>query len=162
MQDPLPQAKGSPLPPLNQLLALTGNLETGQVVFAKTGQCANCHQVNGEGRKIGPELSAIGNKLSRQALYEAILYPNAGINHGYETYVVYLDSGNVLNGLLASEDAASVTIISADGITRQLNRSEIEAINKLNTSLVPADLQQTMSVEELVDVVEYLISLTKN
>lgn len=158
---PLPQAKDSNLPPLDKLLEMHGDALQGQVVFANSGECSKCHKVNNEGKEIGPELTEIGSKLGRQALYESILYPSAGISHNYETYVVYLETGNVINGLLVSRDEESVTIKSEDGIARKLKRGEIEEMNKSSLSLMPADLQKTMSAEDLVNVVEYLMTLKK-
>lgn len=39
------------------------------------GTCNKCHLVRGEGKQIGPDLTEIGSKLSREAMFESILYP---------------------------------------------------------------------------------------
>ena len=57
-------------------------------MFHTTGTCIQCHQVNGLGKEVGPNLSEIGKKLTKQALFESILYPSAGISHNFETWVV--------------------------------------------------------------------------
>ena len=41
--------------------------------------CSKCHQINGTGTDFGPNLSEIGAKLAKKALYETILDPSAGI-----------------------------------------------------------------------------------
>ncbi len=75
---PAPAGKDNrPLPSINQLVRMRGNAASGKMVFAKAGTCAKCHVVNGEGKEVGPNLSEIGKKLSREAIYEAILYPSA-------------------------------------------------------------------------------------
>jgi putative membrane-bound dehydrogenase-like protein len=158
---PPPPAKNTDLPPIAELLKMRGSVERGREAFAKTAECAKCHIVNKEGKEVGPDLSEIGGKLSRQAMFESILYPSAGISHNYESYVVALDSGNVITGILVSETADSVTIKGNDAIARTFKRDEIEVMKKSEISLMPADLQKTMTVQDLLDVVEYLTTLKK-
>jgi putative heme-binding domain-containing protein len=159
---PLPPPRNNePLPPLTQLVGMQGNAERGREVFNKTGECAKCHVVNGEGKEVGPNLSEIGGKLSKPALFESILYPSAGIAHSYETYSAVLEDGNVLTGLLVSQTADAVTIKKEDSLTVTVKPSEIEELVKQKISLMPADLQKTMTTQELVDVVEYLTTLKK-
>lgn len=159
---PLPPARGSEtLPPIKALVKKRGDAQRGQVVFAKTGECAKCHVVRGNGKEVGPDLSEIGGKLSRQAMFESILYPSAGISHNYETHAFALESGNVVSGIVVSQTADSITLKSSDGIARTFAKSEIEESKKLSVSLMPADLQKTMNVQELADVVEYLTTLRK-
>jgi putative membrane-bound dehydrogenase-like protein len=159
---PLPPPRNNePLPPLNQLLAMPGSVERGREVFAKAGECAKCHVVNGEGKEVGPNLSEIGGKLSKPAIFESILYPSAGIAHSYETYSAVTGDGNVITGLLVSQTAEAVTIKKEDGLTITLKPSDLEELVKQKVSLMPADLQKTMTTQELVDVVEYLTTLKK-
>jgi hypothetical protein len=54
-----------------------------------------------------------------------------------------------------------VTIKSADGIARTFAKAEVEEMKKQPISLMPADLQKTMNVQDLVDVVQYLSTLKK-
>jgi putative heme-binding domain-containing protein len=117
--------------------------------------------VNGEGKEVGPNLSEIGGKLSKPALFESILYPSAGISHNYETYSAVTSDGNVLTGLLVSQTAEAVTLKKEDGLTVTLKPADIEELVKQKISLMPADLQKTMTTQELVDVVEYLTTLKK-
>jgi putative membrane-bound dehydrogenase-like protein len=157
---PLPPTKDNrPLPPFGELVKLRGNVGHGAKVFRTTGTCANCHTVNGEGKDVGPGLSEIGKKLSREAMWEAILYPSAAISHNYETYVVELKSGAVETGLMASDAADAVTLKGADGILRTLKRTDIDQIRRSPVSLMPADLHQALTTQDLADLVEYLLTL---
>ncbi|MCY2962483.1 MAG: PQQ-dependent sugar dehydrogenase, partial [Planctomycetota bacterium] len=67
------------------ILALTGDVNRGAQVFARSGAaaCNKCHRVKGQGADIGPELSQIGRKYERQALLETIMNPSAGIAPEY-------------------------------------------------------------------------------
>ncbi len=157
---PSPPAKNNEaLPPITELVKMKGDIARGQTAFTKSAECAKCHIVNNEGKEVGPNLSEIGAKLSRQALLESILYPSAGVSHNYETYVIALDSGNVVTGIMVSQTDDSITLKSADAIVRTIAKSEIDAMKKQEVSLMPADLQKTMTVQDLVDVVEYLTTL---
>jgi putative membrane-bound dehydrogenase-like protein len=158
---PVPPAKDKSLPPVSELLKMKGDAGRGATVFAKTAECAKCHLVNGQGKEVGPNLSEIGGKLSRQAFYESILYPSAGIAHSYESYVAVLENGNVVTGIKTSETPDSVTLKTADALVRTFPKSEIEELKKQPISLMPADLQKTMTTQDLVDVVEYLTTLKK-
>lgn len=161
---PAPAGKDSkPLPPLTELAKLKGNAGNGAKLFAAatTAKCNTCHVVNNQGKEVGPNLSEIGSKLSRQALWESIVFPSAGISHNYESYVLETKTGTVANGLKISEDADSVTLRGADALARTFKKSDIEEIKKQEISLMPADLAKTLSIEEMSDLVEYLATLKK-
>jgi putative heme-binding domain-containing protein len=159
---PLPPSRNDqPLPPLSQLLKSKGNVEKGKVVFAGVGKCATCHVVRGEGKEVGPNLTEIGSKLSREAMFESILYPSAGISHNYETWVAVTKEGNQVQGIKISETGDEVQLRGADALVRTLQKSEIEDLVKQPVSLMPADLQKTMTAEELIDVIEYVQTLKK-
>ena len=154
-------ANAEPLPPLAELVKKSGDVAKGQKVFATNGTCAKCHKVRGEGKDVGPDLSEIGSKLSKEALYISILDPSAGISHNFETYVVVTDDGNVVSGVLVSDTDDAVTLKTAEAIVRTFPKANVEEFKKQPISLMPADLQKTMTAEELVDVVEYLTTLKK-
>lgn len=159
---PLPPSKDNkPMPALRDLLGAKGSADRGKQVFAGVGTCAKCHVVNGEGKEVGPNLSEIGSKLAREALFESVLYPSAGISHNYENFAVQLADGNVVVGILTSETPQEVSIKGADALVRTFKRADIEQLVKQKTSLMPADLQKAMSSQELIDVVEYLSTLKK-
>jgi putative heme-binding domain-containing protein len=157
---PAPPTKDStPLPSLAELVDSTGDAERGKVVFNATGTCRNCHQVNGDGTEVGPDLSEIGKKLARPAMFESILYPSAAISHNFENWVVLTDDGLVHGGLLVSETADELKLKDEKGIVRSIPTATIEEKSKSEASLMPADIQKLMTAAELVDLVEYLSTL---
>ena len=159
---PLPPSKDNvPTPPISELLQLKGDLANGRIVFFSTGTCHRCHVVDGMGRDIGPNTSEIGSKLSREAMFESVLYPSAGISHNFEMWTVVKADGITLNGLLVSNTDAEVSIKGDDALVRAIPKSDIEELVKQKISMMPADLQKTMTTQELADVVEYMQSLKK-
>jgi putative heme-binding domain-containing protein len=117
--------------------------------------------VKNEGKEVGPNLSEIGSKLSKDAMFASILDPSAAISHNYETYVASLADGLVVSGLLVSQTERDVTLKNQEGVTRTIPRDQIEEFAKQPISLMPANLQKLLTVQELVDVVEYLSTLKK-
>jgi putative heme-binding domain-containing protein len=158
---PLPQGKNSvPLPSISELTLLKGDTVRGAEVFRREiVGCNKCHQVNGEGTDFGPNLSEIGGKLGKDALYESILDPSAGISFGYEAWQLELKNGDEAFGLIVSETADELALKVAGGIINRYPKAEILKRQKQKLSIMPAGLQQTMSKQDLVDLVEYLTSL---
>jgi putative heme-binding domain-containing protein len=117
--------------------------------------------VDGMGREIGPNLTEIGSKLSREAMFESVLYPSAGISHNFELWTVVKTDGTTLNGLLVSNTDAEVSIKGDDALVRAIPKSDVEELVKQKISLMPADLQKTMTTQELADVVDYMQTLKK-
>ena len=156
-----PSKNDKPLPPIQELAKKKGNVAKGRLVFNGDGTCIKCHQVHGFGKDFGPALTEIGSKLSREAMYEAILFPSAGISHNYEAHTLLDADGNIYTGLVSSETDEEVTIRTVDGISRTVKRENIEEFDKQDISLMPADLQKTMTEADLVDLVEYMTTLKK-
>jgi putative heme-binding domain-containing protein len=160
---PLPNAAGGQaLPPLAELAKKKGNVARGKALYAKAeSTCITCHKVGKVGADVGPALSEIGSKLGKDALYESILAPNAGLSMGFETTQVSLNNGDAALGIVRSETAEELVMVMPGGIENRYKKTDIAKREKLPSSLMPAGLQGLMSTEELVDLVEYLASLKK-
>ncbi len=159
---PQPQQKNAaPLAPIDQLAGMKGTIESGKKLFEGIATCSNCHIVNRNGKEVGPDLSEIGSKLSREAMYTAILDPSAGISHNYENYSVLTLDGQVINGLKISETNEEVVVRTADAIDRRVAKTDVELIKKSDKSIMPENLHHTFDQQGLIDIVEYMSSLTK-
>jgi putative membrane-bound dehydrogenase-like protein len=157
---PVPAGKDNqPLPAIAELVKRKGDAGKGQLVFVKAGTCAKCHVVNGEGKEVGPNLSEIGKKLSRESLYESILYPSASISHNYETYVVEMKNGNSASGLLVSKTPTEITLKDAEALVRTFKTADVESVARSPVSIMPADLHKALSTQDLADLVEYMQTL---
>ncbi len=159
---PPPGKNSEPLPPVAELVKRSGDASNGAKVFrSDTVGCIKCHQVNGEGVDFAPRLSEIGTKLGKDALYEAILEPSAGISFGFEAWSIELKNGDEAFGLVASETPEELAIKAQTGIVTRYKKADIAKRQQSKTSIMPAGLQQTMTTQELVDLVEYLTTLKK-
>ncbi|MDA1274748.1 MAG: c-type cytochrome [Verrucomicrobia bacterium] len=158
---PAPQARDDqPLPPIAELAKRSGDPAKGAEIFSRPEVgCINCHQVHGNGIDFGPKLSEIGTKLGKDALYEAIINPSAGISFDYEAWEITLKNGDEAFGLIISETADEVTVKAQAGVRTRYKKADIESRRKMSASIMPSGLQQTLSVEDFVSLVEYLASL---
>lgn len=152
----------TPLPPISELITRRGDRARGEAVFfSEKVNCAGCHQVGNRGKDYGPRLSEIGVKLGKDALYTAILDPNAGISFGFETWQLEFKDGEEASGLIASETEEEIALKAPGGIVTRYKKSTLAKRQKLKTSTMPGGLEQAMTLQELVDLVEYVSELGK-
>jgi mono/diheme cytochrome c family protein len=62
------------------------NGSTDPMTIIRGAGCTACHTVNGEGGKIGPDLTHVGSRLSSILIRESILLPDAKTAKGYEKF----------------------------------------------------------------------------
>ena len=155
---PQPVAKdGKALPPIQELAKMSGDPARGRLLFESPGSsCVICHRIGEVGVDFGPGLGAIGAKLPKEALFEAILNPNAGISMGFETSEVRLRGGVEALGIVRSETEDELILVLPGGALQRVAKSEIKGTRKLPTSMMPSGTNQSLSQKDLVDLVEYL------
>lgn len=124
----------------------------GRPLVAK--HCLTCHQLFGEGAKIGPDLTGADRK-NLEVLLPNIIDPSAVIREGFQQFVVTTSDGRVLAGLVES-GADRVTVVDAKGIRTILPKAEVEAIARTPASLMPEGSLDSLSDQELRDLFAYL------
>lgn len=155
-------AGGQALPPLPELIKRSGDAARGKAVFEKVeSTCVTCHRAGNVGADVGPALSEIGSKLGKEALYESIIAPNAGISMGFETTQLALKNGDAALGIVRSETPEEIILVMPGGIQNRYNKTDIAKREKLPTSLMPSGVQAVLPRQDLIDLVEYLASLKK-
>lgn len=155
----LPGSKeGAQLPTISVLVDKKGDHSNGKAVFQNL--CANCHQVNNEGVNFGPDLSEIGSKLSKEALYTSILFPDQGISFGFEGYRFQMNDGTTAIGRVVSEAAGKIELQYMES-RQSVAKENVKTRTKLESSLMPSNLQSFMSEQELIDLIEYLSTLKR-
>jgi putative heme-binding domain-containing protein len=134
-------------------LKLVGDGRRGVAVFDKN--CQTCHQHQGRGYKVGPDLSGIAGRAP-DALLVDILDPNREVAPDFVTLVVATRRGQIVSGLLAEESATSLKLRHANGVEETLLRSEIDEIRSTAQSLMPEGLEQNLSLQDLADLIAFL------
>jgi putative membrane-bound dehydrogenase-like protein len=124
----------------------------GRAVYSKL--CGQCHQLYGEGGKIGPELTG-ANRGSIDYLLENILDPNALVGKDYQATSVLTVDGRVISGLIQEDTPAALVLHDAQQLVT-IPRSEIESMKPTSLSLMPEALLQPLSEQEIADLLAYL------
>jgi putative membrane-bound dehydrogenase-like protein len=134
-------------------IARKGDALRGRSVFQKN--CATCHQVGRVGVRVGPDIADRLTK-SRNELLADILNPNQAIDGNFINYVVSTKQGAVLNGLIATETASSITLIRAENQSDVVLREDIDEIRSSGESLMPEGLEKNISLDEMADLITFL------
>lgn len=152
------------LPPVAELARRSGDAARGKQLWdaSLTGaaQCAKCHMVRGVGGQVGPDLSMIGKKASRENLFDSILDPSKAIADQYLQHQVVTAAGLSVSGLLVSDTPQAITLRDANGKDTAIPKAEVEGeVRKSKVSLMPQDVVGALTADELVDLVAYLQTL---
>ncbi len=139
----------------NDLRAAVGRADAGREIFRR--QCGTCHTLFGEGEKIGPELTH-ANRRDRDFLLASIVDPSAVVRKEFTNYTVQTTDGRIVTGLLAEQDANSVTVLTAKNERLRLPRSDVENITESPQSLMPDNIAEQLSPQNLRDLFAWLES----
>lgn len=135
----------------------TGDIRRGQLVFNGTkGSCSACHAVGYLGGNVGPDLTHIARIRNERDLLESIVYPSASFVRSYEPILVTTKSGKVINGLIRKD--APDELVLATGLNQEtrIPREEVDEIQPGKVSIMPAGLDQQLTVQELSDLIAFL------
>lgn len=137
----------------NDLRAAPGNAEAGELLFKQ--HCAACHQLFGQGTKLGPDLSS-ANRHDRDFLLVSLVDPSSVIRKEYVSVVIQTKDGRVLTGLPVSRAGAEITLLDAKSQPLTVATAEIERQIDSPISLMPDNLYRQLSPQQLRDLFAYL------
>jgi putative heme-binding domain-containing protein len=151
------------LPSITVLATRKGDADRGKTVLAASlkgeTQCLKCHTIRGVGGSVGPDLSMIGKKASRENLLESILYPSKAIADQYVNWNVETKRGVTITGLIVEEAPDHIVLRDANAKDTRIDTKDIDSRTKNPNSLMPSDIVVYLGEDELTDVVEYLLTL---
>jgi putative heme-binding domain-containing protein len=137
------------------------NLENGKKLFG-VAACYKCHRLQGSGGIVGPDLTIAGHRFSTLDLLETIVEPSKAISDQYEATMFLLADGRVIVGRVANL-SGNQYMVQEDLITpgkfTHINASEIEEMKPSKVSLMPEGLLDTLTREEIIDLIGYMKSV---
>jgi putative heme-binding domain-containing protein len=169
-----PAASGPVLPPravvkdyrLDDLLPIVQadlkqrNFERGRAMFA-AAMCFRCHRFAGEGGSGGPDLTGIAGRFNAHDLLESIVEPSKVIADQYKASIFTLDDGREVAGRVVNLNGDGISIaanlLAPDDIVT-INRHHIESISPSPISPMPTGLLNTLSQDEVLDLIAFLFS----
>jgi putative heme-binding domain-containing protein len=134
-----------------------GNAQNGERVFR--ANCASCHQVNGKGGHLGPDLSRIGGARARDAIVNRIIGAAEGSRPGYEPVTLTPADGQPIHGVKKNEDLFSVQIMDTRERIQGYEKDKMQAVVDDKKSAMPVFGPDRLSQSDLDDVVRYLQGL---
>lgn len=139
-------------------LARPGNAYHGKTIFLDVNgvNCIRCHRMSGQGALIGPELTDVGSKQSREQLIESVLYPSKVILDGYQQVFFKMKDDDDYSGIIRSETPEAITIIDSLGKTNVLRKSDIKSRKTSQISLMPEGLQTGLTLQDFSDLITFL------
>ncbi|MBA4015896.1 MAG: hypothetical protein C0483_01775 [Pirellula sp.] len=142
------------------ILKLTGDEKRGEQIFhqSSAANCKGCHAIRGFGKKLGPDLTAIGKKYEKAALLETIMDPSKAISHEYVTSVVETDDGLAFTGFVEKTDKV-VIIRTAEDKTIRLPAKSVESITPSPKSMMPELVLKEVTAQDAADLLAYLMTL---
>ncbi len=144
--------------------------------FGSKAACATCHEINGRGGVVGPDLSTAG-RLDAAALRQKITAPNAPMAAGRggpagargggggggrggggapTTIVVRTAAGKEIRGVRRNEDTFSLQMVDATGQLHLLDKMKLASIKVENASLMPDDFSKRLTAGEIDSLVAFL------
>lgn len=157
----LPRTSSGRIRNLAEILSRTADVERGRQVFhrERSDACIRCHRVQGVGNWVGPDLSSIGLKFGRSELLYHVLNPSGAIGYNYVPMTLVLADGRTLTGLVTEESENRLVLKTALGERMAIPVDQIEARRADAVSLMPENLAQSLSEQDLADVVAYMETL---
>ena len=135
-----------------------GDPARGKALTAGKGQCLTCHRINGNGSRVGPDLSDIGTYRRAGELEQSLLDPDAEIAPENRFFRVVMKNGTTFTGKLLNQDPFTMQFMNDKEQLVSLQKSAIRESTFVSKSPMPS-YKSKLSSQELADVVSYLISL---
>jgi cytochrome c oxidase cbb3-type subunit 3 len=136
--------------------ALTGDPARGQALFEGKGECTDCHRIDGEGSRVGPDLSRIGRERRAGDLLQSLLEPQAEVQASSRFYRVVTSSGEEVTGRLLNHDTYTVQLLDLDERLRSFPKADLRE-QSFEDSPMPS-YRDKLSEQEIADLVSYLVS----
>ncbi|MGL4422746.1 MAG: DUF7133 domain-containing protein, partial [Gemmataceae bacterium] len=132
----------------------TPDLTKGRTLF--TQHCANCHQLQGTGAKVGPQLDGIGNR-GLERLLEDTLDPSRNVDAAFRATTVEMDDGRTLLGYLARTEGATIVLVDGEGKEQRLAAADIVKKTITPLSPMPTNALEKLSEAEFAHLMGYLL-----
>jgi len=142
-------------------LANGGDPARGYKLFREHSglMCIRCHAINGAGAQVGPDLSDVALKYSKDDIITSVLEPSVRIAEGYRTATFEMRSGVMLSGLVKSENKDAMILYDTSGEEKRIEKADVQSRTESKLSLMPAGQAALLTKEEFADLIAYLTTL---
>jgi putative heme-binding domain-containing protein len=135
-----------------------GTAPRGKAIVEGKGGCLSCHRIGGRGPRLAPDLTDIGVARGVDMLYRSLTDPSAGMLPINRPVRITMKDGRSINGRRLNEDTFTVQLIDDKERLHSIAKSEIRSLVVETKSPMPS-FAGTLTVDELADVIAYLVTL---
>ncbi len=147
---------------LAQVARSEGNVERGEALYKSDAlMCQNCHALDQVEEKVGPELRSIGASAPVDYLLESLIRPNEAIKEGYKTLNIETEAGELISGVRLQENDESLILRGVTEAKIVVPVADIKSRSE-GRSLMPEGLVDSLSQQDLLDLVKFLSVQGKN
>jgi putative heme-binding domain-containing protein len=134
-------------------------LDIGKRIFAEA-TCAQCHQLGGEGGKVGPELDGVftKHKHDRETVLREILEPSHRIDEEYVMHKILTLDGETITGIIQNETEEKYDLLDnpeSSELTTVL-KDDVDEMVRSSKSIMPKALLDNFSKDEIFELFSYL------
>ena len=137
-----------------QFRAFRADAELGKKAFST--HCAGCHQLGGQGAKVGPQLDGIGNR-GADRLLEDVLDPNRNVDAAFRATQLQLADGRSLTGLLLREEGKTLVLADPAGKEVRVPADDVEKRTLSALSPMPANFDAAVPEAEFFHLLAFLL-----
>jgi putative heme-binding domain-containing protein len=130
----------------------------GKQLFT-VANCIACHKLNGVGTVVGPDLAQPNPKKQPVDVLRDILEPSYEINEKFQSYILTLDDGRQVTGLITEETPDVVKVMENPLVKCDptvVKKASISERLKSPKSIMPEGLLSQLTREEILDLVAYV------
>lgn len=136
------------------------DLEKGKAMFAAT-QCLSCHNMQGQGGIVGPDLTQLGTRFSPKDILFHTIEPSAEISDQYAATNFYMKDGSSIVGRITNQNETTYFVSQnpfAPQDLREIPKSEVTNTKVSDVSVMMPGMINRLNSEELKDLMAYMIS----
>jgi putative heme-binding domain-containing protein len=130
------------------------NAERGKKIFMTN--CTVCHQIDGQGKLVGPQLDGIGNR-GPDRLIEDVLDPNRNVDPAFRFSTITLKDGRIITALQKRADGDTLTFVDTTGKEFTVQKSDITERLESKASLMISNFSEIIPPNDFNDLIAFLL-----
>ena len=130
--------------------------DAGKVIFVQN--CSGCHQIQGSGGLVGPQLDGIGN-WGHKALTQKILDPNRNITEAFRTYNITLKNERTLTGLYRRTEGETIVFADMAGQEFYVVKGDMKEYRASKYTLMPDQFRNIIPEKDFYALLDYLLGV---
>ena len=136
------------------------NFNRGKEMFTAAG-CISCHNVQGQGAHVGADLSKVAEEYPGAELLRQVIDPSAKIKDEFRVVAVFLKNDERYKGMIVKREGDTIELaenLQEPTKTVSIKKSDISRMMPSDVSPMPTGLLVTLTREEILDLLAYLVS----